>query len=111
MICERQGETLKPGTHCGKIAYANPSYVIAKVKYLISADPKHKHSQLNERVALVEGINTMPFLEGEDSELFAEQFTQVLYQFTDVYRANKKPPKEVVVVRVISFSPEYDVTP
>ena len=84
---------------------------MAKIKYLVSADSKHKHSELNERVALVEGINTMPFLEGEDPELFSEQFTQELYQFTDCYRANKKAPKEVVVDRAISFSPEDNVTP
>jgi hypothetical protein len=111
MICERQGETLKPGIHTGKIAYKNQQYVIAKIKYLVSADPKHKHSELNERVALVEGLNTLPFIEGEDPDLFAEWFTQDLYQFTASYRANKKPPKEVVVDRVISFSPEDDVTP
>jgi len=111
MICERQGETLKPGVHSGKIAYSNQKYVIAKIKYLISVNPKHKNSQLNERVALVEGLNTLPVFEGEDPDLFAEQLTQELYQFTDCYRANKKPPKEVVVDRVISFSPEDDVTP
>lgn len=111
MICERQGEILKPGVHSGKIAYSNQKYVIAKIKYLISADPKHNHSELNERVALVEGVNTLPFIEGEGPELFSEQFTQELYQFTDCYRANKKAPKEVVVDRVISFSPEDDVTP
>ncbi|MEM5529726.1 relaxase/mobilization nuclease domain-containing protein [Gammaproteobacteria bacterium AS21] len=111
MICERQGEALKPSTHTGKITYSNQQYVIAKIKYLVSADPKHKHSALHERVALVEGINTLPFIGSEDPELFAEQFTNELYQFTDTYRANKRPPKEIVVDRVISFSPEDDVTP
>ena len=111
MICERQGEKLKPGTHTGKIAYSNQHYVIAKIKYLVSIDPKHKHNELNERVALVEGINTMPFLDTEDPEIFAEQFTKDLYEFTDIYRANKKPPQEIVIDRVISFSPDDDVTP
>ena len=111
MICERQGETLKPNLHSGKISYSNQEYVIVKIKYLVSADPKNQSNKNGERVALVEAINTLPFLDTEDPEIFAEQFTQDLYQFTDTYRANKRPPKEVVIDRVISFSPEDDVTP
>ena len=111
MICERQGETLKPNFHSGKISYLNQEYVIVKIKYLVSADSKNQSNKNAERVALVEGINTLPFLDTEDPEIFAEQFTKDLYEFTDTYRANKKPPKEVVVDRVISFSPEDNVTP
>jgi hypothetical protein len=111
MISERQGEESSSNKHRGKISFSNQGYVINKTKYLVSADPCHKNYRPGERVALVESSNVLPFFENDDPGLYAERLVQELYEWTDKYRGNKKPPKDVVVDRVISFSPDDDVSP
>lgn len=111
MICERQGEQSRPNKRTGKISYSNGTYVANKAKYMVDCDPKHNDYESGERVALVQTSNTLPYFEGDNPSVFGEQFATAVYDFTDTYRAGKKPPKEVVVDRVFSFHPDDDITP
>jgi hypothetical protein len=110
MICERTGEKTKRGKASGKISFKSIDFAVGKTRYLVTADPRHQGYLPGERVALVAAHNALPFLPGDNPEVFAEKFIKEMYNWTLSMRGEKPAPKDLAVDRVISFHPDDDIS-